>query len=126
MWYFRAKQYLAQTYTRSGEGVFMMGKNASNIAQVMNVPTSSGNGSVTTAASGATYTALSSQLAGSVTIVNDTGVSLDVTKDGGTTKMVVPTGAAYCVKYIQNANQVSVRRTDNSNTQVVAYYEWEN
>lgn len=125
MWYFRPKQYLAQTFTRSGEGIFMMGKNAQNTAQVMNVPTTSGNGSVTTAVSGTGYTSLSDQICGSVTIVNDTGTSLDVTKDGGTTKMVVPTGAAYCVKYIENANQVSVRRTDNSATQVTAYYEWE-
>ena len=125
MWYFKPKQYLAQTFTRSGEGIFMMGKNAQNTAQVMNVPTTSGNGSVTTAVSGTGYTTLTDQICGSVTIVNDTGTSLDVTKDGGTTKMVVPTGAAYCVKYIENANQVSVRRTDNSATQVTAYYEWE-
>jgi len=126
MWYYKPKQYLAQTFTRSGEGIFMMGKNANNTAQVMPVSTASGNGSVTTAANGTDWTTLSFQVAGSVTIVNNTGTSLDVSKDGGTTKMVVPTGAAYCVKYLQNANGVSVRRTDNNTSVVTAYYEWEN
>jgi len=37
MWYFKPKQYLQDSFTRSGEGIFMMGKNAANKASVMPV-----------------------------------------------------------------------------------------
>jgi hypothetical protein len=125
MWYFKPKQYLQDTYTRSGEGIFMMGKNAANKSAVMPVSSASGYGSVQTSATGANFTALSQQVAGSVTIINNTGTTLEISKDGGTTKIQLPTAASFCVNFITDANQVSVRRADTSNTQVTAYYEWE-
>jgi hypothetical protein len=125
MWYFKPKQYLQDTYTRSGEGIFMMGKNAANKSAVMPVSSASGYGSVQTSATGATFVALSQQVAGSVTIINNTGTTLEISKDGGTTKIQLPTAASFCVNFITDANQVSVRRADTSNTQVTAYYEWE-
>jgi len=125
MWYFKPKQYLQDTYTRSGEGIFMMGKNAANKSAVMPVSSASGYGSVQTANPGTGYAALTDQVAGSVTIINNTGTTLEVSKDGGTTKIQLPTAASFCVNFITNANQVSVRRADTSNTQVTAYYEWE-
>jgi len=125
MWYFKPKQYLQDSFTRSGEGIFMMGKNAANKAAVMPVSSSSGYGSVQTSATGSSFVALSQQVAGSVTIINSTGTTLDISKDGGTTKMQLPTGASFCVNFITDANQVSVKRSDSSNTQVTAYYEWE-
>jgi hypothetical protein len=125
MWYFKPKQYLQDTYTRSGEGMFMMGKNAANKSAVMPVSSASGYGSVQTSATGANFVALSQQVAGSVTIINNTGTTLEISKDGGTTKIQLPTAASFCVNFITDANQVSVRRADTSNTQVTAYYEWE-
>jgi hypothetical protein len=125
MWYFKPKQYLQDTYTRSGEGIFMMGKNAANKSAVMPVSSASGYGSVQTSATGATFVALSQQVAGSVTIINNTGTTLEISKDGGTTKIQLPTAASFCVNFITDANQVSVRRADTSNSQVTAYYEWE-
>lgn len=125
MWYFKPKQYLQDTYTRSGEGMFMMGKNAANKSAVMPVSSASGYGSVQTSATGANFVALSQQVAGSVTIINNTGTTLDISKDGGTTKIQLPTAASFCVNFITDANQVSIRRADVSNTQVTAYYEWE-
>jgi hypothetical protein len=125
MWYFKPKQYLQDTYTRSGEGMFMMGKNAANKSAVMPVSSASGYGSVQTSATGATFVALSQQVAGSVTIINNTGTTLEISKDGGTTKIQLPTAASFCVNFITDANQVSVRRADTSNSQVTAYYEWE-
>jgi hypothetical protein len=125
MWYFKPKQYLQDTYTRSGEGIFMMGKNAANKSAVMPVSSASGYGSVQTSATGANFVALSQQVAGSVTIINNTGTTLEISKDGGTTKIQLPTAASFCVNFITDANQVSVRRADTSNTQVTAYYEWE-
>jgi hypothetical protein len=125
MWYFKPKQYLQDTYTRSGEGIFMMGKNAANKSAVMPVSSASGYGSVQTANPGTTFVALSQQVAGSVTIINNTGTTLEISKDGGATKIQLPTAASFCVNFITDANQVSVRRADTSNTQVTAYYEWE-
>jgi len=125
MWYFKPKQYLQDTYTRSGEGIFMMGKNAANKSAVMPVSSASGYGSVQTANPGTNFTTLSQQVAGSVTIINNTGTTLEISKDGGTTKIQLPTAASFCVNFITDANQVSVRRADTSNTQVTAYYEWE-
>jgi hypothetical protein len=125
MWYFKPKQYLQDTYTRSGEGMFMMGKNAANKSAVMPVSSASGYGSVQTSATGANFVALSQQVAGSVTIINNTGTTLEISKDGGTTKIQLPTAASFCVNFITDANQVSVRRADTSNSQVTAYYEWE-
>jgi hypothetical protein len=125
MWYFKPKQYLQDTFTRSGEGIFMMGKNAANKSAVMPVSSASGYGSVQTSATGTTFVALSQQVAGSVTIINNTGTTLEISKDGGTTKIQLPTAASFCVNFITDANQVSVRRADTSNTQVTAYYEWE-
>jgi hypothetical protein len=125
MWYFKPKQYLQDTYTRSGEGMFMMGKNAANKSAVMPVSSASGYGSVQTSATGANFVSLSQQVAGSVTIINNTGTTLEISKDGGTTKIQLPTAASFCVNFITDANQVSVRRADTSNTQVTAYYEWE-
>jgi hypothetical protein len=125
MWYFKPKQYLQDTYTRSGEGIFMMGKNAANKSAVMPVSSASGYGSVQTSATGANFVALSQQVAGSVTIINNTGTTLEISKDGGTTKIQLPTAASFCVNFITDANQVSVRRADTSNSQVTAYYEWE-
>jgi hypothetical protein len=125
MLYFKPKQYLQDTYTRSGEGIFMMGKNAANKSAVMPVSSASGYGSVQTANPGTNFTALSQQVAGSVTIINNTGTTLEISKDGGTTKIQLPTAASFCVNFITDANQVSVRRADTSNTQVTAYYEWE-
>ncbi len=125
MWYFKPKQYLQDTYTRSGEGIFMMGKNAANKSAVMPVSSASGYGSATTANPGTGWQALTDQVAGSVTIINNTGQTLEVSKDGGTTKIQVPTAASFCVNFISNANQVSIRRADTSNTQLTVYYEWE-
>lgn len=125
MWYFKPKQYLQDTYTRSGEGIFMMGKNAANKSAVMPISSSSGYGSGTTAATGTNWTTLTEQVAGSVTIVNNTGTTIEVSKDSGATKMQIPTGASFCINFISNVNQVSIRRADTSNTQVTLYYEWE-
>jgi hypothetical protein len=125
MWYYKPKQYLQDTYTRSGEGIFMMGKNAANKAAVMPISSSSDYGSATTSATGTNWVPLTQQVAGSVTIINNTGTTLEISKNGGTTKIQCPTGASFCVNFITDVNQVSIRRADVSNTQVTAYYEWE-
>ena len=58
MWYFKPKQYLQDTYTRSGEGMFMMGKNAANKSAVMPVSSARGYGSSNTSTTGANVVAV--------------------------------------------------------------------
>lgn len=91
-----------------------------------NLSSKSGQASVTTSASGTAYTPLTSQLCSNVTIMNATGQSLDVSRDGGTTKIILPNGASFCNGNIANANTISIRRTDQSATQVTTYYNWSN
>jgi hypothetical protein len=124
MWYFKPKQYLQDSYTRSGLGVFLMGKNSQNKSQVMPVSSNSAYGSAQTSATGTNWVTLSGATAGSATFVNNTGTTINVSKDGGTTFMPIPTGASFCVDFIQNTNQVSIKRADNSNTQVTIYYQY--
>lgn len=124
MWYFKPKQYLQDTYTRSGLGIFLMGKNSQNKAEVMPVSSGSAYGSVQTSATGSQWVPLAAATAGSVTFVNNTGTTINASKDGGTTFMPIPTGASFCVDFIQNTSQVSVRRADSSNTQVTIYYQY--
>jgi hypothetical protein len=124
MWYFKPKQYLQDSFTRSGLGVFLMGKNSQNKSQVMPVASNSAYSSVQTSAIGSNYVTLAEAIAGSATFINNTGTTINVSKDGGTTFMQIPTGASFCVDFIQNTNQVSVKRADNSNTQVTIYYQY--
>jgi DNA replicative helicase MCM subunit Mcm2 (Cdc46/Mcm family) len=124
MWYFKPKQYLQDSFTRSGLGVFLMGKNSQNKSQVMPVASNSAYSSVQTSATGSSFVSLASAIAGSATFINNTGTTINVSKDGGTTFMQIPTGASFCVDFIQNTNQVSVKRADNSNTQVTIYYQY--
>jgi hypothetical protein len=124
MWYFKPKQYLQDSFTRSGLGVFLMGKNSQNKSQVMPVASNSAYSSVQTSATGSNYVTLAAAIAGSATFINNTGTTINVSKNGGTTFMQIPTGASFCVDFIQNTNQVSVKRADNSNTQVTIYYQY--
>jgi hypothetical protein len=124
MWYFKPKQYLQDSFTRSGLGVFLMGKNSQNKSQVMPVSSSSAYAAIQTSATGSTFVTLPDVIAGSATFINNTGTTINVSKDGGTNFMQIPTGASFCVDFIQNTNQVSVKRADNSNTQVTIYYQY--
>jgi hypothetical protein len=101
-----------------------MGKNSQNKSQVMPVASNSAYSSVQTSATGSNYVTLAAAIAGSVTFINNTGTTINVSKDGGTNFMQIPTGASFCVDFIQNTNQVSVKRADNSNTQVTIYYQY--
>lgn len=84
-----------------------------------------GNGSVTTAAAGANYTALAAQACHHVTIVNDTGTKLEVQQNTAGTALRIPDGQFYTFYGIKDASQLGVRRADTSNSQVTATYRWE-
>jgi hypothetical protein len=74
--------------------------------------------SLTTAATGTNWTALSSQACTSVLIVNDTGTKLSARIGGAGNAMPVPDGSGLKLYVAANANEVSIQRADTSNTQV--------
>lgn len=83
------------------------------------------HGSVTTSASGSSYVALTSGVANQTTIINNSGKDIEVRRDGGGTAIPVFDGSYWTFRGITNANQLSVRRIDLNNTQVIVHYELE-
>jgi len=75
---------------------------------------------VQTSADGASFVTLPSQPAISVDIYNGTGTDLTFlhTTDADNTEFVLPSGLAFSFRGITNANQLKVKRTDESATQV--------
>lgn len=76
-----------------------------------------------TSATGATFVAFPSQPCKEMQIVNLTGAQIEYCYNGTGNAIGIPTGASKYVLDIQNANQVSIRRSDQSNTQVTVSAE---
>ena len=77
----------------------------------------------TTAATGANYTAFPSQPCKEMQIVNLTGTQIEYCYNGAGAAIGIPTGSSKYVLDIQNANQLSIRRSDQANTQVTVSAE---
>jgi len=74
--------------------------------------------SLTTAATGANYTAFSSQTCQSLDIVNTSSVAIEYRRGATGNAMTILSGSSRLVVGITNANQIDVRRVDQSNTQI--------
>jgi hypothetical protein len=74
--------------------------------------------SVTTAATGSNWTAFSSQACNALDIVNTASVAIEYRRGGAGDAMTILSGSARLVVGIANANEIQVRRVDQSNTQV--------
>jgi len=74
--------------------------------------------SLTTAATGANYTAFSSQTCQSLDIVNTSSVAIEYRRGAAGNSMIILNGSSRLVVGITNANQIDVRRVDQSNTQI--------
>jgi len=74
--------------------------------------------SLTTAATGTNYTAFSSQTCHALDIVNTSSVSIEYRRGATGNTMTILSGSSRLVTGITNANQIDVRRTDTSNTQI--------
>lgn len=85
----------------------------------------SGNTSVATNATGATYNAFPALPCHQFTLVNDTGSDLEVQQDAAGVAIPVPSGTFYTFYGISNANQLGVRRKDTSSTTVTVKGRWE-
>ena len=84
-----------------------------------------GNLSVTTAAVGTNWTAFSSVACTRVHILNTSTTTIEVRQDGAGVGLVIPINAGFTFSGIYDANQLSVRRVDTSNTQVTITARWE-
>ena len=73
---------------------------------------------LTTAATGANYTAFSSQVCQSLDIVNTSSVAIEYRRGGAGNAMTILSGSSRLVVGITDANQIGVRRVDQSNTQI--------
>ena len=67
------------------------------------------------------YTAFPSATASTVTVVNNTGTSITVKKTGGATGVPLPDRTSADFNVLNNANEISLIRTDGSATPVSAY-----
>ena len=74
--------------------------------------------SAQTASTGTNWTAFGSLECNWLDLVNNTGTAIEFRLDGAGSAIEIPDGAAYTIPVGTNANRVSVKRADDSNTQV--------
>lgn len=79
--------------------------------------------SLQTSTTGTSYVAFASQACTSLDIVNNSGTTIEYRRGAAGTAMQIPSGAARMIIGITNANQIDIRRTDTSNTQVAIQAE---
>lgn len=93
---------------------------ASSLSVVEATPTTVTIVSLTTSATGTTYTAFGSQACEQLDIVNTAvaAVDIEVRRGGSGYTIVVPAGSSRMFVGIANASDLQVRRLDQSNTQV--------
>jgi hypothetical protein len=99
-----------------------LGPNAS--AQSFTRPYQLGTGTqsvpmkATTAATGSNWTAFGSQPCSTLTVINATGAVISVRAGGAGESVELKDGGGYTFSVKSNANEISVRRFDTSNSQV--------
>jgi hypothetical protein len=94
-------------------------------ANVVPLLAGGGNGTVQTAATGANYTQLAAQRCSQVSIVNNSGAAVGVRQDGAGAEVPVFDQSYFTFYGLSDASQLSLRRVDQSNTQVSVAYRWE-
>lgn len=86
---------------------------------------SGGNLSLTTAVSGATYTAFSAAPCKQLVIANASGQDVEFRQDAAGAALTIINGTAFQIYGINDASQIGVRRVDQSNTPVTVKARWE-
>jgi hypothetical protein len=84
-----------------------------------------GNIALTTNVSGAVYTVFGSQVAKRLTIVNNTGTTIEVQQDNAGAAFPIVNQASMIFAGIGGAEELGVRRVDQSNTPVTVVARWE-
>lgn len=72
-----------------------------------------------TAAAGNNWTSFGAQACTQLSVVNNSGVDLEFRRGGGGAALPILNRMAYLIIGITNANQISIRRIDQDNSQVV-------
>jgi hypothetical protein len=89
--------------------------------------TSVTNASVATSGTGATFVPLASAACNAVEFINTAPAAVDIEyrRGGAGVAINIPAGASFPVLGVTNANQLDIRRVDQSNTpQTVYYHVW--
>ena len=73
----------------------------------------------TTSTTGTNFVTPSSLACELLTVINDTGTDIEYRRGGAGSSMVILAGQTYQISGITNANQLSFKRKDSRNTQVV-------
>lgn len=87
--------------------------------------TDAGNLSITTAVVGTDWTAFASTPCMRVHVLNTSSTAVEVRQNGAGVGLVIPINAGFTFSGISDADQLSVRRVDTSNTQVTITARWE-
>jgi len=99
----------------------------SGVTQPVSVPRA-GSGTVSNAsqqtnATGATYNTLASATCYAIEFINNTGTTIEYRRGGSGVAIPIFDKSSKLVIGIANANEIGIRRTDTSNTQVTIVYE---
>lgn len=84
-----------------------------------------GNTSTNTNATGGNWAAFGDIPCTQLTFINDTLVDIEFRQDAAGVALPVFDGSVFTIYGITNANQITVRRKDQSNTQVLVKARWE-
>lgn len=80
-------------------------------------------GNVSTSSSGDQFVALEAGSCRAVDLVNPSQVAVEYRRDGSGAGLTIPAGSARLLIGVSNSNQISVRRSDQSNTPVSLNFE---
>jgi hypothetical protein len=83
------------------------------------------HGSEVSSGTGSSWTVLTSSAATHLTILNTSNADIEVRRSGAGVGLPVVANSYWVFRGISNANELSFRRIDQSNTQVTIYYETE-
>lgn len=75
----------------------------------------------TSAVDGTAFVPFSDEACDALAVVNNTASTVEIRRNGTGSTMQILAGAAYLVTGIRNANQVSVKRTDEVATAIVVH-----
>ncbi len=92
---------------------------------VTTISTKSGFLNLTTSTTGTNYVTFTSTDATKLMISNQTGTTIEVRQGGTGATFLIPTAQIVILSGIINSNQISLRRSDTSNTQVTVGARWE-
>ena len=93
--------------------------------QAAGLMSAGGNLAAQTAATGTNWTAFAGQECRRLTLANNAGTTVEFRQGGAGAAVPVFAGSYFVIEGVTNANQIAVKRTDSSNTQVTVAARWE-